>query len=237
MRIIAVCNQKGGSAKTTTAWAILCGAKSRGLRALGLDMDMQGNLSFIMGADSTGITTGEVMKGRPIIKAIQHTAAGDIVPAGISIATLPDVDALKRATAPLNGLYDVVAIDCPPTLSKPLLAAMRAATEAIIPTSADALGLQGLYQLRASIDQANPDLIITGVFFTRHNGRSVLARDIADTIKERCAALRFPFIDTPIREAIAIKEAQLLQQNLFEYAPRAKVTADYSALLDAINIK
>ena len=58
-----------------------------------------------------------------------------------------------------------------------------------------------------------------------------------DTVKERCAALHFPFIDAPIREAIAVREAQLLQQNLFDYAPRAKVTADYSALLDAINIK
>lgn len=237
MRIMAVCNQKGGTGKTSSAWAILCGAKARGLRALGLDMDIQGNLSFIAGADSAGLTTGDIMKGKPIKEAIQHTAAGDIIPAGISIAALPDVDALKRAVMPLKGAYDLVVIDCPPTLSKPLLAALRAATEAIIPTTADALGIQGLYQLRTSIDQANPALHITGVFLARHNGRSVLARDIMDTVKERCAALHFPFINAPIREAIAVREAQLLQQNLFDYAPRAKVTADYSALLDAINIK
>lgn len=237
MRVICVCNQKGGPGKTTTAWAILGGATARKWRALALDMDTQGSLSFIVGADSTGLTTGDIMQGKPVKKAIQHTAAGDIIPAGINIASLPDVDALKRAVMPLNGVYDLLVIDCPAALSKPLLAALRAATEIIIPTTADALGIQGLYQIRTSIDQANPDLAVTGVFLARHNARSVLARDIVDTVKERCKALRFPFIDTPVREAVAVKEAQLLQQNLFDYAPKAKVTADYSALLDAINIK
>ena len=166
MRIMAVCNQKGGTGKTSSAWAILGGATARKWRALGLDMDIQGNLSFITGADSAGLTTGDIMKGKPVNEAIQHTAAGDMIPAGISIAALPDVDALKRAIMPLQGAYDLIVIDCPPTLSKPLLAALRAATEAIIPTTADALGLQGLYQLRTSINQANPELQITGAFLS-----------------------------------------------------------------------
>ena len=222
MRTIAVCNQKGGVGKTTTAWAILTGAALRGRRVLGIDYDTQGSLTYIMGAD--------MGQGR------QKTAAGDILTASMDILSMTDVDALKRAIEPHKKEYDLVVIDAPPALGKPLLAALRAATEVLIPLQADPLSVQGLYNMQTTIARANPALTITGAFLARHNGRSVLARDMTAAIRERCQQLQIPYIDTPIREGVAIREARLLHEPIFTYAPRSNPAKDFMALLDAIQI-
>lgn len=222
MRIIAVCNQKGGVGKTTAAWAILTGAALRGRRVLGIDYDPQGSLTYIMGA--------EMGQGRV------KTPVGDILTASMDIVSVSDVDALGRAIAPHKKEYDLIVIDAPPALGKPLLSVLRAATEVLIPLQADPLSVQGLYQMQISIARANPDLSITGAFLARHSGRSVIARDMTDAIKERCKRLKIPYIDTPIREGVAIREAQLLHEPIFTYAPRSNPAKDFTALLDAIKI-
>lgn len=222
MRIIAVCNQKGGVGKTTTAWAIITGAALRGRRVLGVDYDPQGSLSYIMGAE-----TGQ---GR------QKTPAGDILPASLDILSVSDVDELGRALKPYRKEYDLIVIDSPPSLGKPLLATLRAATEVLIPLQADPLSVQGLYNMQTTIARANPALTITGAFLARHSARSVIARDMTDAIQERCKQLKIPYLDTPIREGVAIREAQLLQQSIFTYAPRSNPAKDFTALLDAIQI-
>lgn len=222
MRIIAVCNQKGGVGKTTAAWAILTGAALRGHRALGIDYDPQGSLTYIMGA--------EVGQGR------QKTAAGDILPASMDILSITDVDALGRAITPHKSEYDIVVIDAPPSLGKPLIATLRAATEVLIPLQADPFSVHGLYNMQTTITRANPSLIITGAFLSRHNGRSVIARDMTAAIRDRCQQLKIPYIDTPIREGVSIREAQLLHEPIFTYAPRSNPAKDYNALLDAIKI-
>lgn len=222
MRVIAICNQKGGVGKTTTAWAILTGAALRGRRVLGIDYDPQGSLSYIMGA--------EMGQKR------QKTAAGDFLPASLDILSLEDVDALKRAIAARKRDYDLVVIDAPPSLGKPQLATLRAATEVLIPLQADPLSVQGLYTMKESIAAANPDLTFTGAFLARYNGRSVLARNMTDAIRERCKQLQIAFIDTPIREGVAIREAQLLHEPIYTYSPRSNPAKDYAAFLDAIKI-
>lgn len=223
MRIISVCNQKGGVGKTTTAWAILTGAALRGRRALGIDFDPQGSLTYIMDAQ-TGI-------------GLQHTAAGDIIPSSLEILTVSDVDELNHdITQKFRQHYDIIVIDAPPALGRPLLSVLRASTEVLIPLQADPLSMQGLYQMRTSIDKANPALKVTGAFFARHNSRSALARDMGDAIRDRCAALNMPFLKTSIREGVSIREAQLLHKPIFTYAPRSNQAKDYSAFLDEIGI-
>lgn len=222
MRIIAVCNQKGGVGKTTAAWAILTGAALRGRRVLGIDYDPQGSLTYIMGA--------EMGQGRV------KTPVGDVLTASYDIVSIEDAGALGRAIAPHKKEYDLIVIDAPPSLGRPLLSVLRAATEVLIPLQADPLSVQGLYQMQISIARANPDLSITGAFLARHSGRSVIARDMTDAIKERCKQLKIPYIDTPIREGVAIREAQLLHEPIFTYAPRSNPAKDLTALLDAIKI-
>ena len=221
MRIISVSNQKGGTAKTTTAWAILTGAALRGRRVLGIDYDPQGSLTFMMGEGSR--------EGRII-----HTDAGDYIPARLDIAGIKDVNQLANS---LKGYqYDIIVIDSPPTLGKPFVASLVAATETVIPIQADPLSIQGLFLMRNAIDQIKPTINVIGAFFARHNGRSVLARELSETIRNKCQELNIPFIDTPIRESVTIREAQLLKKPIFTYAPRSNPAKDYEAFLDAIKI-
>ena len=223
MRVIAVCNQKGGAGKTTTAWAILTGAAIRGKKALAIDFDPQGNLSYIVGAD-------------PRKAAIQTTKAGDILPASLDLVTLDDTEALRRTIRPVKAQYDIIVIDAPPTLGKAQIAALRAATEIVIPLQPDSLCLQGLYLIRAAIREVNPDIKILGAFFARYKGRTALARDLGEAIKAQCGEMGIPFLETPIREGIAIQEAQYLHEPIFTYNPKCNPAKDYNAFLDAINI-
>ena len=80
----------------------------------------------------------------------------------------------------------------------------------------------------------NPALTIEGILLTRHNPRSVLGREVEEMLAELAERLGTRLFKTKIREAIAVKEAQISQQSLYEYSPKAKVTEDYNALLDEL---
>lgn len=223
MRVLSICNQKGGAGKTSTAWAITTGAAIRGKKALAIDFDPQGSLTYVMNADPANLD-------------IQHTAAGDILPASLSLISLEDTSLLERIIKPLKGRYDVIVIDTPPTMGKAQIAALRACNEVLIPTQPDSLCLQGLYLIRAAIRDVNPDVDILGAFFARYKGRTALARDLGQAIRTKCEEMGIPFLDTPIRDGIALQEAQFMHEPIYTYAPRSNPAKDYNALLDAINI-
>lgn len=240
MRVIAVANQKGGTAKTTTAAALVTGAAARGRRVLAVDADPQGSLTYLMGADASKPGVFEWMRGKA--PAVQRTALGDIITGSLSLATIDrstNSRQLQKAVEQLKG-YELVIIDSSPGLGALMMNTLAAATEVLIPLQADILSLQGLYQLNQTIEQVraalNPALAVCGVVLTRYNSRSIVARDMTATIGEKCAALGLPYIDRPIREGVAIKEAQIIRQSIYEYAPRSNPVQDYKSLLDAINI-
>lgn len=236
MRIITVSNSKGGVGKTTTAHAIITGAAARGRRVLGVDFDVQGNLSYTMGADTSKGGVYELIQGTPARRLIQHTAQGDILTGSMNIATITTGGKLKGAIRPLATLYDLIVVDSPPTLGAALGNALEAATDVLIPLQADPLCLHGLYQIVTTTRHYNPDAVMLGAFLLRYNPRSIINRNMADAIRAKCEELNIPFIDTPVRESVAVREAQAMQTSLFTYAPKAKVTADFTALLDAIRI-
>ena len=223
MRTIAACIQRGGAGKTSTAWAITTGAALRGKKALAIDFDPQGSLSYIMGADPT----------RP---AIQTTKAGDILPASRELVDLKDERLLERLVKPLEGRYDVIVIDSPPTMGTAQKAALRAANEVIIPLQPDSLCLQGVYLIREAIAEVNPDIKLLGAFFAKYRGRTALARDMGQAIRQACGKLGIPFLENPVRDGVALQEAQLMHEPIYTYAPKSNPAKDYNALLDAINI-
>lgn len=242
--IIAVCNQKGGVGKTATAQAIATGARIAGRRSLAIDADPQGNLSFSMGGNSADMGLYELLTGKATPgQTIQTTAQGDILTASNNLA-LPLKGAepgklLKKALQPVKKKYDVITIDCPPALNILLANALIAADVVIIPLTADIYALQGLYQLKQSIQDAqkiNPGLKIGGVVFTRHSTRTILARDLTDVIKDKCAELQIPVYKTTISEGVAVREAQLQRQSILEYAPKSRPARDYKRLIEEIGL-
>lgn len=249
MRIISVANQKGGTAKTSTAHALATGAAYKGKRSLAIDFDPQGNLSFIMGADASRAGAYELMKQQAkAAQIVQYTSQGDIIPASLNLAAAdiefsgkPGRDFfLQAALEPLQDAYDVVVIDTPPTLGTLLVNALTASDEVIIPMNADILSLQGLYQLTETINQVksfcNKGLKVTGILITKYSGRTVLARDIKETIEAKCAELGIPVLNTVIRDGVAVREAQTTQESLFAYAPNSNPAKDYLQLFDEINL-
>lgn len=246
--VIAVANQKGGQGKTTTAQAIATGAAQIGRSSLAIDLDPQGNLTFSMGGNGSDagayeLITGELKPGQ----IIQRTRQGDLITASLALAGADTTftgdtrtTALQTAIKPIRGRYDVIVIDCPPTLNTLLINALTAADEVIIPLTADMFSLQGLYQLAQTIREAqakhNPRLKIGGVLFVKHSTRTVLARDLTDVIKDKCRELDIPVYKTTIREGVAIREAQTQRQSIFTYAPKSKPAKDYMQLIQEMGL-
>ena len=239
--ILTIANQKGGTAKSTTAAALAQAAAHRGRKTLAVDLDPQGNLSFFLAADTGTAGAFEMLEGQPAADAVQHTAGGlDVIAASWNLQAIRtstgSARRLRAALQPIAQQYDLIVIDTPPTAGELQYNALMASDNLIIPLQADIVGLQGLYQMADTaqqIRQGNPALTLTGFILTRHGGRSTLARQMADTIKARAAEMGIPFL-MAIREAVAIREAQTLQRSLYEYAPNSKPAADYLQLLDML---
>lgn len=243
--IIAVANQKGGCGKSTTAQAIATGAAQLGFKSLAIDFDAQGNLSFSMGGNSADFGILELIQGQcKPAQVIQKTAQGDIITSSPSLALAEfegdaKTQALKQAIEPIKKKYDIIVIDCAPTLNHLLTNALTAADKVIIPLTADMFALAGLYQLSqsiAAVQQQNKRLEVAGVLFTRHNTRTILARDLTEVITGKCAEMGIPVLNTTISESVAIREAQTQRQSIFDYAPKSKPAIEYMALLNEIGI-
>lgn len=243
VQIVTIANQKGGTAKSTTAAALAQAAAATGRKCLAIDLDPQGNLSFFLQADTGKAGSYELLTGTPARDCIQHTPGGlDVIAASWNLSTVTSSKGsarrLQQALKPLQliGVYDLVIVDTPPTAGELQYNALQASTDLIIPLQADIVGLQGLYQIADTaqqIQQSNPALRIAGFVITRQQGRSTLARQLQERITAEAAARNIPFMGC-IREAVAIREAQTLQRSLYEYAPNSKPAQDYLQLLDKL---
>lgn len=241
-----ITNQKGGAGKTTTAAALAAGLTLRGQRPLLIDLDPQCNLSFATGARTTGASALGVLTGETTAAAaIQHTATGDIIAgskhlsgADILIADTGKEYRLREALEPLRGLYSHIIIDTPPALGVLTVNALTACSSVIIPAQADIFSLQGIERLSETMQPVkrycNPALTVEGILLTRYSPRSILSRETAELAEQIAARLQTRVFRATIRESVTIREAQISQQPLFTYAPKAKVTADYSGFIDEL---
>ena len=240
VKILCFAIQKGGTGKTTTAAAIAQAAAYRGSRALAIDLDPQGQLSFTLSADTGRPGSYELLSGEPAAGLIQHTGAGlDVIPASWNLSTITSgrgsARRLQRAIEPIKNNYNLIVIDTP-SAGELQYNALQAATGLIIPLQADIYNLQSLYQISDAarqIQKSNPALSITGIVITQYDGRSGLAKQMKETIIERAAEMGISYLGA-IRQAVAVKEAAAFQKSLFEYAPRSKPAQDYLQLFDTI---
>ena len=240
-RVISVSIQKGGTGKTTTAAALAQAAAYMGKKALAIDLDPQGNLSFALRADTRGAGAFEFLNGADFRNVIQTTAQGlDVIPASWNLATITSgkgtARRLQQAIGQITGLYDLITIDTPPTAGELQYNALQAATGLIIPLQADIYNMQSLYQITDAARQiqgSNPALSIMGFILTQYDGRSTISRQMKEVITDQAAAMGVPYLGA-IRAAVAVKEAAALQRSLFEYARRSKPAADYLEIYNRI---
>lgn len=244
--VIAICNQKGGVGKSTTANALGAGLHYKGFKVLYIDLDAQGNLSYSMGATNKPISSLEVLTATATARdATMKTIQGYIIPASSALAsadiTLKDTGReykLKEAIEPILDDYDYLILDTPPAIGTLTINALTACNSVIVPAQADIYSLQGIGQLAQTImtvkKYTNKDIYIKGLLVTRFNARAVLTRDMTDLLENTAVQLHSKLYDTKIRECISLKECQARQQDIFAYAPKSNAAADYSALIEEI---
>ncbi len=209
MRVLAVANQKGGVGKTTTAINLGTALAAVGERTLIIDLDPQGNAStgVGIGPNARPLTTYDVLAGQVgLLEASLTTlvpnlsvvpASGDLV--GLETELMGDAhrayrmrDAIARLVADQRAKGGVpfryVLIDCPPSLSLLTLNAMVAAQAVLVPVQCEFFALEGISQLKDTIDQIkatlNPQLEIQGVVLTMHDARTAFSREIADNVRQ-----------------------------------------------------
>lgn len=243
-KILSIINQKGGVGKSTTSQSLASGLSIKGFKILLIDMDSQGNLSFSVGADKQCLSVLEVLKKETAVSnVIQHIGALDVIPASVSLAgadmQLTETGKeyrLKEAIEPLRKNYDYIVIDTPPALGILTVNALTTSDEVIIPAQADIYSIDAIGQLYNTIkavrQYTNKSLSITGILLTRFSDRTVLSRDLANMIQKTAEQLNTKLFKATIREAISIKEAQASKQDIFNYAPKSKVAADYMSFID-----
>ena len=235
--IVAISNQNGGTGKSSTTAALAQAAAMQGKKALVIDLDPQGNTTFFLEADPGKKTALDLLQGEPIKKVLQPAGRNlDAVAASWNLQTITSsrgsARRLRAALEPVAAEYDLICIDTPPTAGELQNNALMAATDLIIPMRADTVGLQGFYQMvntARQIQKGNPALKLTGYILTRYRANSRLVKQMTQNIEAAAAAMGIPFLGE-IREAIAIQEAQALQQNLFDYSFNSNPAIDYLRL-------
>jgi chromosome partitioning protein len=198
-RVIAIVNQKGGVGKSTTAVNLGASLALLGRRVLVIDIDPQGNTTTGVGVDKRAVERDvySVLLGNtPLAEVVRPTEVENlfIVPATLNLAgaevelvsTLQRENRLKSALSKVVGDYDIILIDCPPSLGLLTINALTAASEVIIPVQAEYYALEGLSQLVAIVrrikEGLNPQLAIRGVLITMFDGRTKLATEVVEEV-------------------------------------------------------
>jgi chromosome partitioning protein len=242
--IIAISQNKGGTAKTTTALNLGAGLAKKGHKVLVIDLDPQANLSSGLGVDVVNLDKSmyHVFTDRNVnFDDVMVESEGMFVaPAHISMVTL-EMDLvnrngrewiLKRKLEVLKNRFDFILIDCPPSLGLIVTNALAACHYILIPVQTQAYALYGVPQLMEMInvikDDLNPNLSILGVLLTFTN-RTRLSREVEDEVKKYFKEKVFK---TSIRQSIKIAESPLSGQSVLTYAPDA--AEDYINLSEEV---
>lgn len=244
-RIVSVANQKGGVGKTTTCVNLTAALHERGYRTLLCDFDPQGNSTSGMGVSKTSIPTiYELICGKSSsTKTIVSTPYGDVLPASRSLSgaeiELAYEDErefyLKRVLEPLRDSYDIILIDCPPSLGLLPINAFCAAEGVLVPVQCEYYALEGLsdlvFTLRGIRKKLNPTLDIDGILLTMFDSRTNLSAQVASEVKKY-----FPgkVLSAVIPRNVRLSEAPSFGKPVFYYDKYSRGADSYFALADEL---
>ena len=249
--VIAVVNQKGGTAKTTTVENLGIGLAREGKKVLLVDTDPQGSLTISLGyprPDELETTLFDLLNktiNEDSVSAgegILHQAEGiDLIPANISLAglevalvnTMNRERILKQFLEPVKGNYDYVLLDCMPSLGMLTVNALAAADAALVPVQANYLSAKGLEQLLQTINkvkrQINPKLRIEGILLTMVDGRTNYGREISSLIRDTYGG-HIKIFNSEIPRSVRAAEISAEGKSIFLHDPKGKVAEAYQNL-------
>jgi chromosome partitioning protein len=220
-KIVAIANQKGGVGKTTTAVNMAAGVALLGKRVLLVDMDPQGNATSGLGIDPRSLQTTVYNCLINYVKfhdAVQVTevnglsllpANADLSGAEIELVNVEEREKLLRNfLRDVDQLFDVIFIDCPPTLGILTVNALVASRSILVPVQCEYYAMEGLSRLVGNIDRVrqsfNPDLQLEGIVLTMFDARNTLARQVLAQVREYFKDIVY---DTVIPRNVTLAEA------------------------------
>lgn len=245
MKVIAIANQKGGVAKTTTTHNLGVALAAQGKRGLMIDLDSQASLTISVGLEPLEVeqTIVDVLRkeGLPLMKCVQRlndqlhivTSIIDLAPMEMELLSRASREKiLDRALRPVRELYDFILIDCPPQLSILTINALSCADGVLIPVKTDYLAYRGLTQLQDSIQEIqeliNPGLKVIGVIATLYDTR------VADD-REILALLRKEYNLLGVIKRLAVAKKGIYDGlSAVEQAPNSELAKEYVAIAEMI---
>ncbi|MFZ2164433.1 MAG: ParA family protein [Propionibacteriaceae bacterium] len=250
--IIAMCNQKGGVGKTTTTINLGAALAETGRKVLLVDFDPQGSLSVGLGVNphllETSIYNLLLMKGTDIHEVIRPTnvAGLDLLPANIDLSAaevqlvseVAREQTLTRVLAKVRGEYDIILIDCAPSLGLLTINALTAADKVMMPLECEFFALRGIALLTDTItkvqDRLNPDLQVLGIVGTMYDARTLHSREVLERVTE---AFGDEVFHTVIRRTIKFPETTVAGEPITTYATNSPGAAQYRMLAKEVLAK
>ena len=248
MKTLVVANQKGGIGKSTTAQAIGTGLALAGKSVLFVDLDPQGNSTQTMGLRGAPIGAAEVLlreesienavKPSPEFHSYMLPSTPNLNAFDLRLTETGKEFRLREALDEVADRFDFCVIDTPPALGILTVNAFTSADILIVPVQADAYSLEGVGQLSNTVKSVrqycNPKLKFDGFVLTRFNPRTIISRDLLEVFEKTAHSLGTRVYKSAIPECTAVKEAQLLKKNVFEYAPDSTASVAYRNLVAEI---
>jgi chromosome partitioning protein len=243
MRCVAIANQKGGAAKTTTTVNLAAALGALGRKVLVIDLDPQGNSTDWLDASgaergvfeflANGLALGDVTRVSSVggVSVIAATRALQGAERALAREVGAEMVLQRKLRAPAAASWDYVLIDTPPTLGILTLNALTAASELIVPVEAHVLALAGVAQLMETVEtvreRLNPALALAGLVACRVDSRTRHSGEVVDSLRRTFSGLVYA---SEIRENIRLAEAPSFRQSILDYDTRSSGAADYRAL-------
>lgn len=248
-KIIAVVNQKGGVGKTTTAVSLTAALTELGVKCLLCDFDPQANATSGLGVDKRKIKHSVydvTINGIPAADAVVHTKYGDVLPssadlAGAAVELIGANNREQQLGAALQSIrdqYDVIFIDCPPSLEMLTLNGLCAADSILVPVQCEYFALEGLSDLMSTLRMVkrrlNPKLEIFGVALTMYDGRTNFSAQVAQEVRRHFPGKVFASV---IPRNIRLAEAPSHGIPVSAYDRTSRGAIAYKAMAEEVKTK